>query len=150
LSFWVRFLKGVEKIGQLYLPADNYDLPSLSRFLSYQCSSSMRAYIEANEGDVTELLEMAKKAKLNKKQSDLLDDLRKQRERDEKLAAIVGPEPRRLTATESLALAKARIDQRKYEERFEHWKPLGISPEAQESAKQGCMSDIAAKDLPFD
>ncbi len=150
--WWKSFLEGVGKIAQLYLPADDYDLPALFRFLNHQCGSSMRTYLEAHGGDVTGLVAMASGAKLNKKQLELLDNLRKD-ESDENCKLIDASAAPALQRTESLALYKASEESRKYEERYKHWVPLGCSLDAvkvYEESKGKLMSDIAAEDLPFD
>lgn len=168
--WWRTFCGNAKKIKGFYVGGLEYNLESLERYLNNQTSSSMKTYLAAHGGDVTELVEMAQAATYNKKQEFLLKaqplvkkmnedyetpliELIKQEERNKKFAEIVGAEPRQLTPTESMALFKAQKDQRQYEERFKNWIPLGSSLDQIEYAKENAgklMSDMAAQDLSFD
>lgn len=70
--WWRSFLNGVAKISQLYLPGNEYNVQTLTRFLSHECASSVETYLRLNHGDVTDLLKLCQTDNLNKKQRDLL------------------------------------------------------------------------------
>lgn len=72
MPFWLKFLKGVGRIEQLYLPGNEYNISTASKIYSRQCSSTVRTLLEAADGDVTEILKTAENAKLNKKQREAL------------------------------------------------------------------------------
>lgn len=74
-KWWLDFLQGVEAISQLYLPGEEYDIGSLSRFLRIECASSIKTFLRVNDGDVTELMQMVQTAKLNRRQRELLDSM---------------------------------------------------------------------------
>lgn len=71
--WWSKFLGGMQKISQLYLPGNDYDLSSLSKFVNRQCASSIKTLLHINGGDVGELLDMVDSAEFNRKQLDLLN-----------------------------------------------------------------------------
>lgn len=76
-------MKGVGRISQLYLPGNHYDIGTAAKIYARQCSSTVRTLLEAHDGDVTEIIRTAEKAKLNKKQREALRELQMQREDDE-------------------------------------------------------------------
>lgn len=132
MSFWVKFLKGVGRIGQLYLPGDDYTLHKAAKIYSRQCSSTVRTLLEAADGDMTEIIKVAESARLNKKQRDLLADLERQKTVDEKAsenaAAILEAigEKKQLSRNDRLIMWQAGEDVRKLNERRENWQALGI------------------------
>ena len=70
--WWKEFLQGVQKIPQLYLPGNDYDISNISRVYARQCASTVRALIQAAEGDLTEIIDTALAARLNRRQQDAL------------------------------------------------------------------------------
>lgn len=48
--WWMKFLRGVGKIKQLYLPGNEYNIAAASRIYARQCSSTVRTLLEAAEG----------------------------------------------------------------------------------------------------
>ena len=85
--WWKEFLNGVRKIKQLYLPGNDYDITNISHVYARQCASTVRTLIEAAEGDITEIIDTALAAKLNRRQRDALAKLEVSRNADE-IAAI--------------------------------------------------------------
>ena len=83
--FWLHFLKGVDKIKQLYLPGNRYDVGKALEIFNRQCSSTARLLVEAF-GGVDELLASTFDAKLNKKQKDALQAYKIQRRNAEEQA----------------------------------------------------------------
>jgi len=145
--WWRTFCGNAKKIKGFYVGGLEYNLESLERYLSNQTSSSMKTYLAAHGGDVTELVKMADSATYNKKQEFLLktQSLINQLHDDYDVA-----EENALSPTESAALKKAHEDQAKYEERFKHWTPLGCSLDKQAAPNgERIMSALAAKDLEF-
>lgn len=70
--WWKEFLQGVQKIPQFYLPGNDYDISNISRVYARQYASTVRTLIEAAEGDVTEIIDTALSAKLNRRQREAL------------------------------------------------------------------------------
>lgn len=82
--WWLDFLHDVERMKQLYLPGDEYDLSRITHFYSKGCASTVRTLIEAAGGDVTELIKTAENTPMNKRQREALDKYnRKNRAQDE-------------------------------------------------------------------
>lgn len=71
-KWWRDLIADINKIGQLYLPGNEYDLSSMSRFLRKQCASTIKTFLSLNDGDVSQLLEIVDETKLNRKQRDLI------------------------------------------------------------------------------
>lgn len=82
-AWWKRFLQGVKKISQLYLPGNDYDISNISRVYARQCASTVRTLIEAAEGNVTEIIDTALAAKLNHRQREALARMEVARNVDE-------------------------------------------------------------------
>ena len=102
--WWRTFCGNAKKIKGFYVGGLEYNLESLERYLSNQTSSSMKTYLAAHGGDVTELVKMADSATYNKKQEFLLktQSLINQLHDDYDVA-----EENALSPTESAALKKA-------------------------------------------
>lgn len=75
-DWWNKFIKGAKAVRKISLPKPEYTLERLDRYLYTQPTSSLKAYIEAHDGDITKLIEAIETAEYNKKQQDLLDELR--------------------------------------------------------------------------
>ncbi len=73
--WWDKLTGDVQKISQLYLPAERYTLANLERYLEKQTYSSLKAYVIAHDGDISKLAEGIKHAKLNNRQRVLLSEL---------------------------------------------------------------------------
>lgn len=155
--WWSKFLQGVGKIGQLYLPGNEYDIGTATHIYSKQMSSTVRTIMEASGGDLTGIIETAKKAPLNKKQREALEVWNRQKSENEKAsengAAIlekIGES--KLTRTQRLMLWKADDDLRKQKERRSHWAPLGVTNGKIVADDEKEMEEMAAlndEDLPF-
>lgn len=71
--WWLDLLSHVGKIKQIYLPGIPYNAGTLHRYIEKQTSSSLRAFVALNDGDITQLIEIIEKAKLNFKQKQMLE-----------------------------------------------------------------------------
>ncbi|CAB1247954.1 putative Rol_Rep_N domain-containing protein [Ruminococcaceae bacterium BL-6] len=71
-AWWKKFLQGVRKIPQLYLPGNDYDISSISRVYARQCASTVHTLIEAAEGDITQIIDVASFTPLNRRQREAL------------------------------------------------------------------------------
>lgn len=71
-SWWLRFLGSVECCRQIYLPERSYSLPRVQSFLDRQASSSLKLWLQANNGDWEDIKAMVEGASLNKRQVELL------------------------------------------------------------------------------
>lgn len=71
--WWLDLLSHVGKIKQIYLPGIPYNAGTLHRYIEKQTSSSLRAFVALNDGDITSLIEIIEKAKLNFKQKQMLE-----------------------------------------------------------------------------
>lgn len=69
----------MERISQLYLPGNYYDIGTAAKIYARQCSSTVRTLIEA-DGDITKIIQTAEKAKLNKKQREALREYKDKQE----------------------------------------------------------------------
>lgn len=76
VEWWQRFIGEAERIPQLYLPGEEYTLAHLERYLERQSYSSLKAYMIAHGGDLTELLDGVKHCQLNARQKLMLDKLK--------------------------------------------------------------------------
>lgn len=70
--WWQRFTGNAFKVGQLYLQGRQYSLASVEEFVRRQASSSLKTLLIANGGDLSALVEMIEKTRLNKRQEMLL------------------------------------------------------------------------------
>ncbi len=126
-------------------------MESLERYLSNQTSSSMKTYLAAHGGDVTELVKMADSATYNKKQEFLVSTqpLINKMHADYEPTSIVSAH--QLSPSDCAALKKAHEDSARYEEFVKHWTPLSCSLD-QQAAQNGerIMSALAAQDLSFE
>lgn len=157
-KWWMEFLGGVKRIKQLYLPAEAYDLGKVTHVYKHQCASTVRTLMEANGGDVTELLNTAMETKLNKKQKDLLSDISvkqkadeaEQAKRDALFEKIVGNAPRMLTRQQRMAFMVADRDERKYQDRLNNWVPFCVNNEEQQTMdKLKNEKELLEQDLSF-
>ena len=74
-KWWLKFLDTAEKIKGIYIGGIEYNLMTLEHYLFAQVAPSLDTYIMAKEGDLTELLDIARQAKKSRKQEDLLRSL---------------------------------------------------------------------------
>lgn len=75
-DWWNKFIKGAKAVRKITLPKPEYTLERLDKYLYTQPTSSLKAYIEAHDGDITKLIEAIETAEYNKKQQDMLAELR--------------------------------------------------------------------------
>lgn len=73
--WWERFIGDAERIPQLYLPGQEYTLERLEYYLEHNVASSIKAYIEAHDGDIGKLLDAVSRVQLNTKQKLMLAEL---------------------------------------------------------------------------
>lgn len=78
-TWWERFLGSIENCPQLYLDSSTYTLWHVQEFLKRQASSSLKLWLEANDGDITDIVAMIDDAKLNHRQEVLLDKIKSSR-----------------------------------------------------------------------
>lgn len=76
VGWWSRFVGTAEKIKNITVGGLEYNYFNLESFIVHQCAGSLRAYVEANGGDVGPLLDVISKAKLSKKQEELLKQMK--------------------------------------------------------------------------
>lgn len=155
MPFWIKFLKGVGRISQLYLPGNHYDIGTAAKIYARQCSSTVRTLLEAHDGDVTEIIKTAENARLNKKQREALHEFKVQRDNEEEqrlwdeeandraIKELMAA--RSLGSLDRMQLWQAGEDDRKYRERASHWAmgTVGSKP------YQGLEPSMADQDLPF-
>lgn len=77
-AWWDRFIDRVGKCPQLYVDGGVYTLWHVQRFLERQAASSLRLWLEANNGDWDDIIAMVEHAKLNSRQMQLLDRIQKE------------------------------------------------------------------------
>lgn len=75
VRWWSKFLGTLRMLPTLSLPGDDYSLVSVYGFLERQASSSLRLWLDAHHGDMTDILRMVEGAQLNKRQKELLDKI---------------------------------------------------------------------------
>lgn len=73
--WWERFIGDAGRIPQLYLPGQEYTLERLEYYLEHNVASSIKAYIEAHDGDIGKLLDAVSHVQLNTKQKLMLAEL---------------------------------------------------------------------------
>lgn len=71
--WWLNLLQGIEPMSQLYIPGASYGLSNVSKFYVRGCASTVRTLLEANGGDITELLTTAANTPMNKRQKMALE-----------------------------------------------------------------------------
>lgn len=160
--WWAKFLCGVQKMRQLYLPGASYGMSNISRFYNKGCASTVRALLEASGGDVTELMKTAEHTPLNKRQREAVEKYKRKIEEiqiqqesneeqrlwddeanDRAIKELMAA--RSLGSLDRMRLWQAGEDDRKYRERASHWAmgTVGSKP------YQGLEPSMADQDLPF-
>lgn len=136
--WWLDFLHDVERMKQLYLPGDEYDISRISHFYNKGCASTVRALLEAYNGDVSALLKTAESTPMNKRQREAVDKYKRKKEDfeieqrlwDEEAArgsaAILQTLNKKAVSMDDLQKWKQGEDERKYQERLEHWQALSM------------------------
>lgn len=76
-KWWQDFVGDTERIKQLYLPGEEYNLGKIERYLEHNAGSNIRAFLIAHDGSTEDLLESIKHVKLNNKQKLLMKQLGK-------------------------------------------------------------------------
>lgn len=76
--WWEKFLGRVESCSQLYIDGGVYTLWHVQRFLERQASSSLKLWLEANNGDWENIIKMVEGAQLNRRQMQLLDRMQRE------------------------------------------------------------------------
>lgn len=75
--WWDTFIGLIGKCPQLYIDGGVYTLWHVQRFLERQAASSLKLWLEANNGDWDDIVAMIEHAKLNSRQMQLLDKIRR-------------------------------------------------------------------------
>lgn len=76
VGWWARFVGTAEKIRNITVGGLEYNYFNLESFIVRQCAGSLRAYVEANGGDIGLLLDVIAKARLSRKQEELLRQMK--------------------------------------------------------------------------
>lgn len=76
--WWDKFIGQLEKCRQLYVEGGVYSLWHVQNFLERQAASSLKLWLEANNGDWEDIVSMVEGAKLNSRQMQLLDKIRRE------------------------------------------------------------------------
>lgn len=90
-DWWDKFVGTSERIKNFTTGGIEYNYFNLEAFLVKQCASSIKTFIEANQGDMTRLFEIINKAKHSDKQKALLKNLGSEfsgNREDDKKAAV--------------------------------------------------------------
>ena len=153
--WWRTFCGNAKKIKGFYVGGLEYNLESLERYLNNQTSSSMKTWLTAHGGDVTELVKIAQGATYNKKQDFLLKSqpLIEQMYEDYAPDICLKNTKPALTPKESLMIAMAHTEQSKRVDRVNNWTQFGCGSLAEQKAwenSQKIMEELAKNDLPFD
>ena len=80
--WWDKFIGQLGKCPQLYVDGGVYTLWHVQRFLERQASSSLKLWLEANNGDWEDIVSMIEGAKLNSRQKQLLDKIKGEGSKD--------------------------------------------------------------------
>lgn len=75
-SWWERFLVFVYQCPQLYIDGGVFTLWHVQQFVTKQAGSSLKLWLEANNGDLTDIISMIEGATLNHRQQELLDRIK--------------------------------------------------------------------------
>lgn len=75
--WWDKFIDRIGMCPQLYVDGGVYSLWHVQNFLERQASSSLKLWLEANGGDWEDIVAMIEHAKLNSRQMQLLDKIRR-------------------------------------------------------------------------
>lgn len=78
--WWDKFIDQVGNCPQLYIDGGEYTLWHVQRFLERQAASSLKLWLQANNGDFQDIIDMIEGAKLNSRQKQLLEQI--QRDKD--------------------------------------------------------------------
>lgn len=76
-SWWDKFIDRVGSCPQLYIDGGEYTLWHVQRFLEHQAASSLKLWLQANNGDFQDIIDMIEGAKLNSRQKQLLDRIQR-------------------------------------------------------------------------
>lgn len=76
VQWWLNFVGKARTCPQLYLDTPSYCLDDVQRFLERQAGSSLRLLLEANNGEIDDIMEIIEGAVLNRRQRQLLDQIR--------------------------------------------------------------------------
>ena len=71
----------MDRVGscpQLYVDGGVYTLWHVQRFLERQAASSLKLWLEANNGDWEDIISMVEGARLNSRQMQLLDRIKRE------------------------------------------------------------------------
>ena len=75
--WWEKFIDRVGSCPQLYIDGGEYTLWHVQRFLEHQAASSLKLWLQANNGDFQDIIDMIEGAKLNSRQKQLLDRIQR-------------------------------------------------------------------------
>ena len=76
--WWETFIGLLGKCPQLYIDGGVYSLWHVQNFLERQAASSLKLWLEANNGDFDDIVAMIENAKLNSRQMQLLDRIQRE------------------------------------------------------------------------
>ena len=78
--WWIDFIGAIRKQSQLYIDTTvYYNLDSVYNFLQKQSGSSLKLILEANNGDLQDILDIINKSKLNLRQLRLLETIKEKK-----------------------------------------------------------------------
>ena len=75
VDWWDRFVSGASALSQIYLPAPEYTLDRIERYIKHQTMSSLKTYLIAHGHDLNELMALLRRKELTPKQKQLLASL---------------------------------------------------------------------------
>lgn len=76
VRWWDEFVGSSEKIRNVTVGGLEYNFSNLENFITKQCLSSLKAFVEINGGSVDPLLKMISEARMNAKQEELVKRLK--------------------------------------------------------------------------
>lgn len=80
--FWEEFLSGIRKLRQCYLPKPARTVDDFLDYVRTNVASTVRTYLELTGDDPQSLYNLAMAGKMNRKQKDLVDQRRREKEND--------------------------------------------------------------------
>lgn len=77
--WWDEFIGELGKCSQMYIVGGDYSLEKVRYFLESQCASSLKLFLQVNNGDFDDLIDIIDHARLNSRQKQLLDKIQSMR-----------------------------------------------------------------------
>lgn len=75
-AWWQRFIGAAANCRQIYLQGGTYTMLDVEHFIKRQAASSLKLWLEAHNGDFSDILDMCEKSQLNFRQAQLLAKIR--------------------------------------------------------------------------